>query len=60
MGLRTSFQMAMVYKKVNNFLKKLEEYGFINIKKHPVTIFYLVDFIQKKEETQRKQRFYRQ
>ena len=43
-------------KKVNNFLKKLEEYGFIDIiKRHPVTIFYLVDFVHRKKKKRNKE-----
>ena len=52
MGLRTlASRWQWSTKKVNNFLKKLEEYGFINIiKRHPVTIFYLVDFVHRKKK----------
>ena len=52
MGLRAlASRWHWSTKKVNNFLKKLEEYGFINIiKRHPVTIFYLVDFVHRKKK----------
>ena len=52
MGLRTlASRWQWSTKKVNNFLKKLEEYGFIDIiKRHPVTIFYLVDFVHRKKK----------
>ena len=54
MGLRTlAARWHWSTKKVNNFLQKLEEFGFINIvKRHPVTVFYLVDFVPKKNSLQ--------
>ena len=52
MGLRTlAARWHWSTKKVNNFLQKLEEFGFINIiKRHPVTVFYLVDFVHRKKK----------
>ena len=57
MGLRAlATRWHWSTKKVNNFLKKLEEYGFIDIiKRHPVTIFYLVDFVHRKKKKGNKQ-----
>ena len=56
MGLRAlASRWHWSTKKVNNFLK-LEEYGFIDIiKRHPVTIFYLVDFVHRKKKKRNKE-----
>ena len=52
MGLRTlAARWHWSTKKVNNFLLKLEEFEFIKIvKRQPVTIFYLVDFVHRKSK----------
>ena len=52
MGLRTlANRWHWSTKKVNTFLLKLEEFGFIKIiRRHPVTIFYLVDFVHRKKK----------
>ena len=49
MGLRAlSIRWKWSTKKVNNFIKELEKLDYINIiKRHPVTIFELKDFVHR-------------